>query len=137
MQGEIKIAKAMEDMEKEKKHKCDGGDDYGLVDCKGCEKQMLSHLNPMPTPQEKLIEEFEKAPIRHLSINEGTELDGIVWVAKEDVLPFFTSAYSKGIKQGWIDGFASSGEGYNGEYLQGVGNGPTDKDIEKVYEENH
>ena len=29
-----------------KKHKCDGGDDYGIVDCFGCEREMLSHLKP-------------------------------------------------------------------------------------------
>ena len=28
-----------------KGHICDGGDDYGLVDCKKCEKEMLYHLN--------------------------------------------------------------------------------------------
>ena len=33
-----------------KYHKCDGGDDYGLVDCKKCEKEMLSRLNSEKPP---------------------------------------------------------------------------------------
>jgi len=28
----------------QKQHICDGGDDFGLVDCKKCEKEMLKHL---------------------------------------------------------------------------------------------
>lgn len=27
-----------------KKHICDGGDDYGVVDCLQCEKEMIEHL---------------------------------------------------------------------------------------------
>jgi|GEM_PF-6668311 len=28
----------------QKKHICDGGDDFGLVDCLQCEKEMIQHL---------------------------------------------------------------------------------------------
>ena len=32
------------EIKKSKKHICDGGDDYGLVDCLQCEKEMLKSL---------------------------------------------------------------------------------------------
>lgn len=39
------IDKIMESKKREETHKCDGGDDYGLVDCKKCEEEMLKHFN--------------------------------------------------------------------------------------------
>lgn len=58
--------------------------------------------------------------MRHLSLNEGTELDGIIWVASDDVKDFIRSvekeAYERGRQsilehveheqQKFLDGFA-------------------------------
>lgn len=39
------ILKNQQELKKEKKHICDGGDDYGLVGCFQCEKEMLQCFN--------------------------------------------------------------------------------------------
>jgi len=38
---------------KKKQHKCDGGDDYGLIDCLKCEQEMLKAFNRIPKDKKR------------------------------------------------------------------------------------
>ena len=48
-------------------------------------------MNNFNKAKEEGIEKFSKAPIRHLSLHENTELDGVVWVSKQDVIGFLST----------------------------------------------
>ncbi len=40
-------------------------------------------------------EKFDKAPILHFSVNDGTDADGILWVKKDEVLLFLSTSLTE------------------------------------------
>jgi hypothetical protein len=62
-----------------KKHICDGGDDYGVVDCLQCEKEMIEHLKKSKKSSElneKTIKQFISSALDRqytLGLKEGLE----------------------------------------------------------------
>jgi hypothetical protein len=62
-----------------KKHICDGGDDYGVVDCLQCEKEMIEHLKKSKKSSElneKTIKQFISSALDRqytLGLKDGLE----------------------------------------------------------------
>lgn len=54
-----------------KKHICDGGDDYGRVDCLQCEKEMVANFNNQPIPLQPSKKEPESYKSRRQAWEEG------------------------------------------------------------------
>ena len=52
-----------------KKHICDGGDDYGVVDCLQCEKEMIEHLKKSKNGRKLFLMSMQK-----IKSNNGKKL---------------------------------------------------------------